>query len=161
MAFYARLTTAHASPSGHTLEEELEVHPDGRLLRSTGGGGGSGRRSATLSTAALAHLRAAVSASGVLSPAVSDAAWPRPDGRANLCELEVVDGEARAHVSFATTRDAGFGSAAAVSASADPAGLGAFTAAVADFRAFALAALHAHTAPPAGGAAGGAGGRRG
>lgn len=149
MAFYARLTTEH-TPRGHRLGEELEVHPDGRLTRRDG----TGRRVATLSPAAVAHLRSLVAASGLLSPSVSDADWPSPS-RDNLCEVEIVDRASQTHVSFATSRDAGFASAAGVAGSADPAGLAALTAAVADFRAFALAALHTHTAPPAGGVGGG------
>ncbi len=152
-SFYARLTTTHTAGRGGggapaTISEEIELRPDGRLTRTTGG---ARPRSATLSPTALAHARAVLASSGVL--AVDDAAWPEPDptGPAGSCELEVVDGQSRSHVSFATTRDAGTASAAATAASSDAAGLAAFTAAVADLRSFALAALAMHTAPPASG----------
>ena len=155
MYFYARLTTCAGGDAGG-LTEEIELHPDGRLTRTTGhsgrgGSGGSGRRSAPLSPPARDHARALVAVSGLLHPSVSDAAWPPPDpaGPGGLCELEVADGDAGVHVSFATTRAAGCGSAAEVAASPDPAGLGALAAAVADFRAFALAALAMHNTAPA------------
>jgi len=152
--FYARLTTTSGPATGRGqggLVEEIEIHPDGRLTRSTGGGGGAPTRSAPLSQHSLARARALLAASGVLHPSTSDAAWPEPESNGPGCELEVVDGVTGAHVSFSTTRGAGFGSAAAVATSPDPAGLGAFCAAVADLRAFAIAALAMHNAAPASG----------